>query len=97
MTDTAPLAVLIDARQLAAMLSISVPTVWRMRDAGRLPEPLRLTAQCVRWRLRTGDPTTGVLDWIDAGCPPFNEQRPAAVNGEASVKHHTPAESQVTA
>jgi prophage regulatory protein len=43
-------SVLIDARELAAMLAISVPTVWRMRESGRLPEPLRLTSQCLRWR-----------------------------------------------
>ena len=54
---------LIDARELAAMLAISVPTVWRMRESGRLPEPLRLTAQCVRWRRADID------SWLTAGCP----------------------------
>ena len=52
---------LIDARELAAMLAISVPTVWRMRESGRLPEPLRLTAQCVRWR------RTDINSWLAAG------------------------------
>lgn len=65
---------LIDARELAATLAVSLPTVWRMRDANRLPAPLRLTAQCLRWRRRTGNPATGVDDWIDAGCPALNEQ-----------------------
>jgi predicted DNA-binding transcriptional regulator AlpA len=56
-------AVLIDARELAAMLSVSVPTVWRMRESGRLPEPLRLTAQTIRWRRADID------SWLTAGCP----------------------------
>ena len=64
MRDASPdLSVLIDARELAAMLAISVPTVWRMRESGRLPGPLRLTAQCVRWRRADID------SWLAAGCP----------------------------
>ena len=56
-------SILIDVRELAAMLAISVPTAWRMRESGRLPEPLRLTAQCVRWR------RTDINSWLAAGCP----------------------------
>lgn len=44
-------SVLIDARTLARdYLSVSLATVWRMRADGKLPEPLKLTAQCLRWR-----------------------------------------------
>ena len=62
-------SVLIDAAELARMLSVSKPTIWRMKEASKLPKEIALTSQCVRWRLRTGDAATGVLDWIDAGCP----------------------------
>lgn len=56
-------SVLIDATELAQMLLISKPSVWRWLSEGRLPEPIRLTAQCLRWRREA------VLAWIDAGCP----------------------------
>ena len=62
-TDTAPISALLNVRSLAAMLSVSVPTIWRMRDAGKLPPAIALTSQCVRWR------RDAVLAWIEAGCP----------------------------
>ena len=63
MTDTtlSP-SVLIDARELAAMLSVSKPTIWRMRSESKLPPAIALTSQCIRWR------RDAVLSWIDAGC-----------------------------
>ncbi len=70
-------SVLIDATELARMLAISKPSVWRWLSESRLPEPIRLTSQCLRWR------RDAVLEWIDAGCPAINEQRPASTNGEA--------------
>ena len=57
-------SVLIDARELAAMLSVSKPTIWRMRDDGKLPLAISLTSQCIRWR------RDAVLAWIDASGPP---------------------------
>ena len=63
---------LIDARELARLLSVSKPTVLRMRDDGKLPPSISLTSQCVRWR------RSAVLTWIDAGCPP-----PVAASSEA--------------
>ena len=54
---------LIDAAELARMLSVSKPTIWRMRDDGKVPSAIALTSQCVRWR------RDAVLFWIDAGCP----------------------------
>ena len=56
-------SVLIDAAELARMLSISKPTIWRMKEAGKLPKEIALTSQCIRWR------RDAVLEWIDAGCP----------------------------
>ena len=54
---------LIDAAELARMLSVSKPSIWRWKEAGKLPPAVTLTAQCVRWR------RDAVLDWIEAGCP----------------------------
>ena len=84
MRDTSPApAVLIDAAEFARMLSVSKPTIWRMLAAQRIPEPIRLTSQCLRWK------RDAVLRWLDsleaAGCPSQNEQRPAAANGEAPL------------
>lgn len=42
--------VLIDAAELARMLSVSKPTVWRLREAAKLPPAIALTSQCIRWR-----------------------------------------------
>lgn len=64
-------AALIDAAELARLLSVSKPTIFRARDAGKLPVAIALTSQCIRWQLRTGNPATGVLDWVEAGCPPL--------------------------
>ena len=46
MPDTAPL---LDARGLAKLLNISVPSVWRWVANGTLPPAIRLSAQCLRW------------------------------------------------
>ncbi len=42
---------------------ISKPTIWRMRDDGKLPPTISLTSQCLRWNREA------VVKWIDAGCP----------------------------
>ena len=60
---------LLDAKALAEKLSISKATVWRMRDAGKLPRPVRL-GSCVRWRL------TDVECWLADGCPALASARP---------------------
>jgi predicted DNA-binding transcriptional regulator AlpA len=52
----------IDARQLAAVLCVSVRTVRSWDAAGKLPAPIRIGGR-VLWR--AGE----VRDWIDAGAP----------------------------
>ena len=49
-------------------LQVSSATAWRMHSQQKLPASLKI-GRSVRWRLRTGDPTTGALDWLEAGCP----------------------------
>jgi predicted DNA-binding transcriptional regulator AlpA len=53
---------LIPALDLARMMQISTRTLWRMRSAGQLPEPVRLGGT-VRWRMEE------IKNWIDDGCP----------------------------
>jgi predicted DNA-binding transcriptional regulator AlpA len=45
-------SVLVSAAELAGLLSISLRSVWRMRKDGRLPPPLRLGRQTLRWDRR---------------------------------------------
>jgi predicted DNA-binding transcriptional regulator AlpA len=65
------------ARELPAMLSVddvgvllacSSRHVYRLADMGRMPRPVKLGA-LVRWPRSTGNPMTGILDWVAAGCP----------------------------
>jgi predicted DNA-binding transcriptional regulator AlpA len=52
---------MITAADFAAMLKVSVRTLWRLRSAGQVPEPVRLGG-AVRWRLDE------VKNWITGGC-----------------------------
>lgn len=54
---------LIDAAALASLLSVSKPTVWRLKEAGKLPPAIALTSQCIRWR------RSDIDGWLAAGCP----------------------------
>lgn len=65
---TKPAKSLGDVRCVARIYDCSQRHIYRMADGGRIPRPVKLGA-LVRWRLRTGDPMTGVLDHIEAGCP----------------------------
>ena len=49
---------LIDAAEVARLLSISKATVWRLRDANKLPPAIALTNQCVRWE------RDALLSWV---------------------------------
>jgi len=54
---------------VATWLNCSARHVRRMADSGAMPRPVKLGASLVRWRAETGDPMTGIRDWLDAGCP----------------------------
>lgn len=43
--------VFLSPAQVARRYGVSLPTLWRWRQAGRLPEPRRLGANTVRWHL----------------------------------------------
>jgi len=55
-------SLLINAAEVAALLSISKRTLWRLVSREALPPPLRLGGT-VRWR------RAEVEAWIAAGCP----------------------------
>ena len=44
---------LIDARELSRLLSVSPATVHRMHSSGRVPKPIALSAGCIRWHRPT--------------------------------------------
>ena len=56
-------AALLDVKQLAGLLNCSARHIYRLVDAGRMPQPLRLGA-LIRW------PRFSVEQWIAEGCPP---------------------------
>jgi predicted DNA-binding transcriptional regulator AlpA len=47
-------------RELSARIGLSLPTIWRMRHRGELPEPVRLSPGAVGW------PATQIQEWLDA-------------------------------
>ena len=63
-----PTALVGDVEVVAGLLTCSTRHVYRLSDAGKMPRPVKLGA-LVRWRRSTGDPKTGIEDWIAAGCP----------------------------
>ena len=65
---------LADVHAVATIYDCSPRHIYRMADAGKIPRPVKLNS-LVRWRLRTGDPMTGVHDHIEAGCPSCREGR----------------------
>jgi predicted DNA-binding transcriptional regulator AlpA len=56
-------ALLLSAKQAAALCGISPATWARWNAAGRIPAPIRLSPGCVRWR------RAELVAWCDAGCP----------------------------
>jgi excisionase family DNA binding protein len=61
--DPAASPALLDVQQVADLLNCSTRHVYRLADAGRMPQPVRLGA-LVRW------PRHAIEDWIAAGCKP---------------------------
>jgi excisionase family DNA binding protein len=64
-TKTAPnsAAVLIDVREVAALLGCSARHVVRLEEAGSMPRALKL-GRLSRWN------RDAVLKWLADGCPP---------------------------
>ncbi len=70
-TDANPVAIaplMLTAADVARELGLSLRTVRRLDEAGKLPQPRRF-GRAVRW------PRAELLDWVNAGCPPRDEWR----------------------
>ena len=52
---------LLNVREVADLLGCSERHIYRLRDSGRMPGPVKLGA-LVRWRRRD------VHEWVDGGC-----------------------------
>jgi predicted DNA-binding transcriptional regulator AlpA len=63
---------LLDARGVAALLSISPRSVWRWCAVGDFPRPIRLAHGVTRWRL------ADVRRWLDRRSGPRPAHREAA-------------------
>ena len=61
-SDTTTQPATYTAQQIATMLNVGIATVWRWRDAGKLPSPVKIGA-IVRWR------RDDIERWIADGCP----------------------------
>ena len=53
---------LLTVADVAELAQVSTRQVWRLRDAGKLPTPIRVGSQ-IRWR------RSDILEWIADGCP----------------------------
>jgi len=62
------LIALLSVKDVAHKLGTSTRFVWGLRDAGKLPAPIKLGRLC-KWRL------SDIEEWIAQGCPTC---RPAA-------------------
>jgi predicted DNA-binding transcriptional regulator AlpA len=88
-TDTSSLAEehrMVGIDWIVEATSLSKPTIRRHHEAGLIPRGCKI-GRAVRWRLRTGDPKTGILDWIEAGCElaatePSNQSESGRSDGE---------------
>lgn len=74
---------LIDVKELAQITGLSRATIWRHHEEGIMPCGVKI-GRSVRWRLRTGNPQTGILDWIEASCPRRSEPDTSELTGGAS-------------
>lgn len=51
-TLTPPADLFLDVHGVARRYNVKVATVWAWANKGRLPQPVRLTPGCSRWRLK---------------------------------------------
>lgn len=68
LSNSNDVAVLLDVKEVAALLGISDRTIWRMADAGQMPRPLSIS-RLRRWR------RSDLMEWIDNGCKSCRERR----------------------
>ena len=65
-------SILLTVQQVAKLLQVSPRSVWRLRSAGEIPEPVKIGG-AVRW---IGEE---IHRWIASGCPRI-EKRHSTIN-----------------
>ena len=61
---------LLTVDEVAAALGINKDTVWHLRRLGKIPEPIKISTQTVRWRLIDIEEwILGKKDDADKTCP----------------------------
>jgi predicted DNA-binding transcriptional regulator AlpA len=78
--DSAQLTV----KDVAAYISVSAATVWRWVKEGKLPEPVRHSKRCTRWRCGDVRRAIGIpaSDQVKVNCP-------LPVNPDETSRSHT--------
>lgn len=62
---------LITLDQIAEMLAVSKRQVFKLREEGLMPEPIKIKGS-IRWKLSV------IQQWIDLGCPAEKDFTPNA-------------------
>jgi excisionase family DNA binding protein len=65
---------LLTVADVAQMLNLGERTIWRLRDRGAMPAPVRLGGAirgAIRWNRQT------LAEWIEMGCPDLSKARRA--------------------
>lgn len=65
--DTLPDTAHMTVKDVAAMLRVSVATVWRMVERGALPQPKKFSARCTRWEAGAIRRAVGISAANDSG------------------------------
>lgn len=76
--------------EVAARIGIAVPTVWRWSRTGRLPEPIRFSAGCVRFRLSEllcfEEGRAGTANEVTAEAAAIRQERMDSMRRERSAR-----------
>lgn len=59
---------LVAVQDAAIILGVSVRSIWRLRDSGAMPAPLKILGS-VRWR------RADLTEWVRQGCPDMRRNR----------------------
>lgn len=57
------MSALLSVKDLGKRLNVSERTIHRLKDAGKLPAPVRVGGWLIRWE------PTAIDEWIADGCP----------------------------
>ena len=75
--------VLLNVEQVAALLNLSVRSVWRLRSTKQLPRDAEVRlGGSVRWK------RSSILDWVEAGCPRSTMAAELAPGGTHGTMSH---------